>query len=125
MVYFPDHEQESKVRLTAFLTAKLTSEQLDAIQHAFGKGSFNLSPSCDTVLFIVDKPEYHGLSHAAIRRAETGEEPFLIIDEKTPIDGGIWYVDNFATEEDVDDEMAESTDVLWKIRTKIEDVVLS
>ncbi|KAF2657709.1 hypothetical protein K491DRAFT_690780 [Lophiostoma macrostomum CBS 122681] len=121
MVYNPEQTQE-KEQLTAFLTVKLTHEQLDAIQYAFGKGSFSQSPSMFTVLFIIDRPEYHGRSHADIRRAETNEKPFLVIDEKTPIDGGIWYVDNFASEEEVEDGEAESTNVVWKIRIKIEDV---
>ena len=123
MVYNGEFARE-KERLTAFLTAKLTPAELDSVQDAFGKGSFASSPACSTVLYIVDKPEYHDLSLADIRRAETDGKPFLVVDAKTPEDGGIWYIDNFAAEDEVKDGEAESTNVLWRIRCKLEHVVL-
>lgn len=124
MVFNPEAVNE-KARITAFLTANLTPDQLDAIQDAFGKGSFFQSPDCPMELFIKDTPEYHGLSHADIRRKETDGNPFLIIDEKTPVDGGIWYIDDFASEDEVEDELAESTNVLWKIRIKTEHIPIT
>lgn len=121
MVFNPDGT-DSKVRLPAYLIADLTPEQLDTIQIAFGKGSFSQAPTCPYELFIKDVPEYHDLSHANIRKAETDGNPFFLIDEQTPTDGGMWYIDNFATEDEVDDGEAENTRVLWKIRIKIEDI---
>jgi hypothetical protein len=123
MVFNPD-AHGAKEHLTAFVTAKLTLEQLDAIQHAFGRGSFSQSPTCPTELFIKDNPSYHGLSLEDIRRAEAGLKPLLIIDAKTPVDGGIWYIDDFASEDEVEDGEAASTNVLWKIRIKAEDVCI-
>ncbi|KAF2713901.1 hypothetical protein K504DRAFT_399506 [Pleomassaria siparia CBS 279.74] len=102
-------------RLTAFLTAKLTTEELDAIQAAFGRGAVAQSYE----LFIKNNPEYHNLSHAEIRKAEPGEDPLLVIDKDTPSDGGIWYLAQFATEDEVEDGEAESEEVLWKIRIKV------
>ncbi|KAF2472548.1 uncharacterized protein BDR25DRAFT_302686 [Lindgomyces ingoldianus] len=119
MVYLP---RQPGHRLTAFLTAELSPQQLDAIHKAFESGAFSQFPTPLAELYIKDKPEYHGLTHAEIRRAEEREEPFLLIDKETPDDGGIWYIDDFAGEDQVEDEQAESTDVLWKIRIKIEHV---
>lgn len=123
MVFNPDSHSQ-KERLTAFLTAKLTSNQLDAIQHAFGRGSFSQSPNCPTELFIKDNPSYHDLSLEDIRRAEPDLKPLLVIDDKSPVDGGIWYIDDFASEDEVADEEAASTNVLWKIRMRAEDVCI-
>lgn len=122
MVYNPDAAGVNKERLTAFVTTDLTSDQLDAVQEAFGRGACSQSPVPTIELFIEDRAEYHGLTHADIRRAVTGEEPFLVIDEQTPEDGGIWYIEGFASEDEVEDGEAENTNVVWKIRLKIEDV---
>lgn len=42
-------------------------------------------------------------------------EPFLIIDANTPKSRALWYVDRFADEEEVEDGVASSTDVLWEL----------
>jgi hypothetical protein len=48
----------------------------------------------------------------------------IVIDSRTPSDGGIWYIERFADEDDVENEQAENTNTLLKIRMKIEDIVL-
>jgi hypothetical protein len=48
----------------------------------------------------------------------------LVIDANTPLDGGIWYLDRFAEQADVDDGVAESLNTLCKIRMDIRLVVI-
>ncbi|KAF2181065.1 hypothetical protein K469DRAFT_713940 [Zopfia rhizophila CBS 207.26] len=108
--------------LKAYLTAKLTPQELESIHKAFELGAHSQFPTPLAELYIEDKPEYYDLTHSEIRKAETQEQPLLLIDKETPSDGGVWYIDSFASEDEVEDGEAESTDVLWKIRMKIEDV---
>ena len=48
-----------------------------------------------------------------------------MIDSQTPDDGGAWYIDRFADQQDVDAGEAENTNTLYKLRMKIEDIVVS
>ena len=48
----------------------------------------------------------------------------LVIDSRTPEDGGIWYLERFADQDDVDEELAENLNTLFKIRMDIRDVVI-
>ncbi|RYN90780.1 hypothetical protein AA0119_g10902 [Alternaria tenuissima] len=105
MVYIPNLHYD-KQRLLALLTADLTSAQLDRIQELFGIGATLRSPYPAEELFIEDK------------------HPLLVIDSHTPHDGGIWYIEGFATADDVANGLAESLNTLYKIRMDIRDVVM-
>lgn len=124
MVFVPTNSNVE--RLKAYLTAKLKAEDLESIHQAFELGACSrFSPLLQ--LYIEDILEYHDLSHSDIRRAETAagrDSSFLIIDEETPSNGAVWYIDQFASEDQVDDGEAESTEVLWKIHVKTEEVPL-
>jgi hypothetical protein len=58
-------------------------------------------------------------------RAMSSIGPLLVIDANTPHDGGIWYIEAFASAADVENGQAENIDTLFKLRMKIEDVVIS
>jgi len=123
MVYNPDLFRE-KQRFTAILVADLSPEQLNVVQEDFGLGATLCSPHPAEELFIHDKRAWSTLSHAEMKRAYPDTQPLLVIDAKTPEDGGIWYLDHFADEDEVEDGSAESTNTLQKIRMGIKDVVI-
>ena len=123
MVYIPNLHYD-KQRLLALLTADLTSAQLNRIQELFGIGVTLRSPYPAEELFIKDKREWSHLSHADSMRAYPEQDPLLVIDSHTPHDGGIWYIEGFATADDVANGLAESLNTLYKIRMDIRDVVM-
>ena len=123
MVYIPNLHYD-KQRLLALLTADLTSAQLNRIQELFGIGVTLHSPYPTEELFIKDKREWLHLSHADSMRAYPEQDPLLVTDSHTPHDGGIWYIEGFATADDVANRLAESLNTLYKIRMDICDVVM-
>lgn len=123
MVYNPDLYRD-KERFLGILIGDLTSAQLDAVQVLFGTGANMCSPNPSGQLFIQDKRDLSDVSHASLRRVFAEAEPLLVIDAQTPIDGGIWYLDSFAEQFDVDGGIAENLDTLYKIRMDIRDVVI-
>ncbi|KAJ4346214.1 hypothetical protein N0V95_005580 [Ascochyta clinopodiicola] len=68
------------------------------------------------------------LSHLEIwqKTAPTNTEydPIIIIDAETPRDGGVWYIDRIASQEDVDMGQAESTSTLFKLRMEIGNILI-
>jgi hypothetical protein len=123
MVYNPDITRTPQ-RLSAILVADLTPTQLDTVQHKFGIGANLCCPYPQYELFIEDKREWSSRSHADLKRAYPDTDPLIVIDSQTPSDGGIWYIERFAGEDDVEDGQAENTNTLFKIRMKIEDIVI-
>ncbi|KAI4711069.1 hypothetical protein J4E89_004659 [Alternaria sp. Ai002NY15] len=91
----------------------------------FGIGANMCSPHPAEQLFIEDKRDLSNLSHADLRRLFSKADPLLVIDAQTPIDGGIWYLDGFAEQLDVDEGLAENLNTLYKIRMDIRDVVIT
>jgi hypothetical protein len=123
MVHNPDITR-TPTRLSSILIADLTPAQLDTIQHKFGIGANLCCPYPSEVLFIEDKREWSSSSHADLKRAYPDADPLIVIDSRTPSDGGIWYIERFATGDDVENEQAENTNTLFKIRMRIEDIVI-
>jgi hypothetical protein len=124
MVHNPDLTREEE-RINAILVADLTPAQLDTVQNKFGNGANLCSPFPAEQLFIHDKREWSAYSLPEMKRAMPDTSPLLVIDSQTPSDGAVWYIDDFATQEDVDDELAENINTLMKIRMKLEGVVIS
>jgi len=124
MVYDPNLYR-NKERFLGLLIADLTPTQIDAVQELFGIGANFCSPYPAEQLFIEDKRDLSHLSHADLRRAFPEADPLLVIDAQTPIDGGVWYLDSFAEQFDVDERLAENLDTLYKIRMDIRDVVIT
>ncbi|CAN9110546.1 unnamed protein product [Alternaria alternata] len=123
MVYIPNLHYD-KQRLLTLLTADLTSAQLDRIQELFGIGATSRSPYPAEELSIENKREWSHLSHADLMRAYPEQDPLLVTDSHTLHDGGIWYIEGFATADDVANGLAESPNTLYKIRMDIRDVVM-
>jgi hypothetical protein len=124
MVHNPDLTRE-KERINAILVADLTPAQLNAVQEKFGNGANLCSPFPVEQLFIHDKREWTAYSLPDMKRAMPDTSPLLVIDAQSVGDGAVWYIDDFASQDDVDDELAENTNTLVKIRMKLEAVVIS
>lgn len=124
MVYNPDLTR-AKIRLNAVLVAELTPAQLDTVQEKFGIGANLCTPYPAEELFIHDKRQWSNYSHADMKRAMPDTKPLLVVDSQTPDDGAVWYIEDFATQDDVHHGMAENTNTLIRIRMILEDVVIS
>jgi len=124
MVHDPNLYRD-KERYLGILIADLTPTQLDAVQELFGIGANMCSPYPAEQLFIEDKRDLSNPSHADLRRLFPEAEPLLVIDAQTPIDDGVWYLDRFAEQFDVDEGLAENLNTLYKIRIDIRDVVIT
>ncbi|KAI1322463.1 hypothetical protein F5Y16DRAFT_386613 [Xylariaceae sp. FL0255] len=121
MVFIPHHWEIP--RLNAYLTTKLEDSELQSLKRSFELGTcapFNTRLE----LVIKHAPEgYIGKPFSYVRRKETEagrSGPFVVIDEWSAKQGAVWYIENFATEEEVEDGEAESTNVVWRIPLKIE-----
>ncbi|KAF1941684.1 hypothetical protein EJ02DRAFT_466369 [Clathrospora elynae] len=100
MLYNPGTGR-AKERLTAILVADLTPTQLDTVQDQFGLGANLCCPIPGEELFITDKRSWSTKSHADPKRAYPDTSPLLVIDARTPSDGGI-YIGNTDIREDLD-----------------------
>ncbi|KAK1853350.1 hypothetical protein CCHR01_03977 [Colletotrichum chrysophilum] len=109
-------------KLNAYVTTSLPDDALAKLKKAFELGACSrFSPVLEMV--IKDDPSYHNKSHAEIRRAEDAAgrtDGFVIIDSHAASDVAVWYVDSFATQDQVDSDEAESVNVLVKILVKAE-----
>jgi hypothetical protein len=114
----------AKEIITAILVADLTPSQLDTVQEKFGNGANLCTPHPSEQLFIHDKRSWSTHTHAALKRAMPDTSPLLIIDAQTPHDDSIWYIERFADADEVAEGQAESTNTLYKIRMKLDAVVI-
>jgi hypothetical protein len=114
--------------LKAFLVTGLTKNQLDTFKRAFEKGAkVHLNPMLH--LEIIRAPgEYLNESHAHIRTQETeagNTDPFVVIDNNVVEKNAVWYVGDFADENDVECGVAESEHVLMKALVRTEALAIS
>jgi hypothetical protein len=114
--------------LKAFLVTDLSSSQLDQFKRAFEKGAkVHLRPMLH--LNITQAPNnYLNASHAYIRTQETeagNTDPFIVIDDNVVEKNAVWYVGDFADENDVDFGFAESQDVLMRALVRTEALAIS
>ncbi|KAH7198356.1 uncharacterized protein B0J16DRAFT_330284 [Fusarium flagelliforme] len=105
-------------RITAYLVTDFTDNELRELKISFEFGACSrFDPLLE--LKIIRAPEdYLGKSHQYIRARENDadrEDAFALIDDEAKERGGIWYIDHFAEEDQVENETAESTDVVFKI----------
>ncbi|KAI1087060.1 hypothetical protein F5B19DRAFT_476861 [Rostrohypoxylon terebratum] len=110
-------------KLNAYLLIDISDDELKSFKQKFEFGT--MAPFSTMLELVIKKaPEdYLNKLHRYIRIKETEagrEDPFVLIDEQLKLKGAVWYVDNFAREDEVEDGVAESTEVLWKILTKTE-----
>ncbi|RGP74499.1 hypothetical protein FLONG3_6058 [Fusarium longipes] len=114
--------------LTAYLVTDLTGDELKTLKSSFELGACSkFSPLLE--IKIVRAPEdYWGKSHQYIRAKENEagrEEPFAIIDDEAKEWGAIWYVDQFANKEEVEEGQVDSQDVVLKILIQTEAFALA
>ncbi|KAL7619556.1 hypothetical protein AAE478_010096 [Parahypoxylon ruwenzoriense] len=115
-------------RLNAYLLTPLSDSELSALKHAFELGT--CAPfSTQLELVIQAAPaEYLDQPHAHIRARETAAGragPFVLVDSRAAPDGAVWYVDDFASADEVEDGAAASTRVLWQILVRTECLALT
>mgnify|MGYP004498649469 CR=1 FL=1 len=130
MVYNSDLDRPNEL-IYAILTADLTPAQLSAVHEKFGLGANLLSPYPGYQLFITDKRSWACLSHLDMWHKtphhddKPGYFPLIVIDAETPNDGAVWYIERIATQEDVDNGLAESTNTLYKVRMELANITIS
>ncbi|TRX90385.1 hypothetical protein FHL15_008750 [Xylaria flabelliformis] len=116
-------------RLRAYLLPSFPLSELPAFKQAFEFGTcapFN--PMLELV--IAHAPaDWAGQSFEYMRRKEDEagrEAPFVVVDERGAggRDGAVWYVEHFATEDEVEDGEAASTSVVWRIPVKTDCLAL-
>ncbi|KAI0486980.1 hypothetical protein F4859DRAFT_467827 [Xylaria cf. heliscus] len=117
-------------RLRAYLLPSFPLGELPALKKAFELGTCApFDPMLELV--IAHAPaDWAGQSFEDMRRREDEagrEAPFVVIDERGAggRDGAVWYVERFATEDEVEDGEAASTDVVWRIPVKTECLALT
>lgn len=108
-------------QLTAYLTADLSSDALDDIHRRFERvACARFNPSVELFIAPGPGPTTTANSHQDLVRWHNSSTPFLVIDERTMRDRAVWYVQGLATPDDVADGDAQNTNVVWRIRVKIE-----
>jgi hypothetical protein len=114
--------------LRALLTTDLSKSQLDHFKRSFEKGAkVHLRPMLH--LKIIQAPEnYLNASLADIRTRETeagNSDPFVVIDDRLVEKNAVYYVADFADENDVEAGFAESEDVVMRALVRTEALAIS
>lgn len=82
--------------LEAYSHAPLTPEMSQAVRHGFYDGTYARYNRPQVTVTIHDRPDFYGISHYHLRNildSEGSPAPFVVIDEKTPESGAVWYVE--------------------------------
>ncbi|KAL2204017.1 hypothetical protein CC79DRAFT_1277307 [Sarocladium strictum] len=123
------HIIEERVEtLTAYVTTELTAAELDDFKSRFESGACSRFCPLLHVKLVRAPQDYIGQSIQHIRTKEDAAgrgEPFLVIDEEARKRGGIWFIESFALEDNVEMGTAASTDVVLKALYKPEVVALA
>jgi len=128
MVRIIPPEKPAADTLKAFLVTNLSATQLDELKRTFETGAkVHLNPMLH--LKIIKAPQdYRNASHAYIRTHETetgNTDPFVMIDENLVEKNAVWYVSDFADENDIEAGFAESERVLMKALIRTETLAIS
>ena len=80
-------------------------------------------------LKIIQAPESYlnaTIAHIRIAETETGNtDPFVVIDRRVVESGAVWYVADFADEDDIDNGFAESEEVIMRALVRTELLAIS
>ncbi|KAI0867066.1 hypothetical protein F4860DRAFT_17190 [Xylaria cubensis] len=116
-------------RMRAYLLPSFPLSELPAFKQAFEFGT--CAPFIPMLeLVIAHAPaDWAGQSFEYMRRKEDEagrEDPFAVVDERGAggRDGAVWYVEHFATEDEVEEGEAASTSVVWRIPVKTDCLAL-
>ncbi|KAI3325511.1 hypothetical protein HD806DRAFT_449670 [Xylariaceae sp. AK1471] len=112
-------------RLNAYILPSFPDSELEPLKHAFELGT--CAPFDPMLELVIQRlpVDYEGETYEYMRTKEDEAgraDPFVLIDSRAADgrEGALWYVDRFASEDEVDDGEAESTDVVWRILVKTE-----
>jgi hypothetical protein len=127
MVFLPPNTDIP--RLNAYILPSFPLEELDSFKRTFEFGTCApFAPMLELVLQHAPE-DWAGKTFEYMRSKENEagrKGPFVVLDERTSGDNGaVWYLESFATEEDVEYGLAESTDVVWRIPIKTECLALA
>ncbi|PCD26862.1 hypothetical protein AU210_013282 [Fusarium oxysporum f. sp. radicis-cucumerinum] len=114
--------------LKCYLATPFTDEELEAFKAAFELGACSKFAPLMQLKILHAPEDYLGKSHQYIRAKETeagNKDPFIVVDDEAKSRGAVWYIDQFAEEDQVEDGEAESTDVVFKILTQTEALAVS
>ncbi|KAL6849606.1 hypothetical protein ACO1O0_009147 [Amphichorda felina] len=102
--------------------------QLNDFKAAFELGACSRFNPIMELKIVRPPDDYVGKSHQHMRQKENEagrKKPFVVIDDDFLKRSAVWYVEHFATEEEVEDSEAESTGVVYKILIKPEALALA
>ncbi|KAL5591903.1 hypothetical protein FOVSG1_010792 [Fusarium oxysporum f. sp. vasinfectum] len=114
--------------LKCYLATPFTDDELKAFKAAFELGACSKFAPLMQLKILHAPEDYLGKSHQYIRAKETeagNKDPFIVVDDEAHSRGAVWYIDQFAEEDQVEDGEAESTDVVFKIFTQTEALAVS
>lgn len=127
MVYIPPWSDTP--RLNAYVLPSFPIDELAALKRAFELGT--CAPFSTMLELVIQHApaDYADATFEDMRKKENEagrKDAFVIIDARGAggREGVVWYVDQFATQDEVDDGEATSTDVVWRIPVKTECLAL-
>ncbi|KAG5785769.1 hypothetical protein H9Q73_000624 [Fusarium xylarioides] len=121
MVYLPPNQHDNCFK--CYLTTSFPDGELKAFKSRFERGAYYKSAPLMQITIMHAPDDYLGKSHQYMRAKETeagNADQFIVVDEAAKSRRAVWYVDQFANEDQVDDGVAESTDVVMKILIQTE-----
>ncbi|KAI1757695.1 hypothetical protein F4782DRAFT_139212 [Xylaria castorea] len=127
MVFIPPNPEVERLR--AYLLPSFPLSELPAFKRAFEFGTCApFYPMLELVIALAPA-DWVNQSFEYMRRKEDEagrEAPFVVIDERGAGGraGAVWYVERSATEDEVGDGEAASTDVVWRIPVKTDCLAL-
>jgi hypothetical protein len=114
--------------LIALLVTKLSASQLEESKRAFEDGAkIHLRPMMYLQITLApDNYTNATLAHMRIMEDQAGNtNSFVVIDKNGGEQGAVWYVADFADENDVENGFAESQDVLMRALVRRERVEIT
>jgi hypothetical protein len=128
MVHVIPSASEELDMLKALLVTQLSTSQLEEFKSAFEDGAkVHLRPMMH--LRITQAPHDYTnatLAHMRIMEDQAGNnDPFVVIDEDVVEKGVVWYVADFADENNVENGFAEGEDVLMRALVRTDRLAIS
>jgi hypothetical protein len=128
MVHVIPSASDEADTLKALLVTELTASQLDVFKRAFENGAkVHLRPMMHLKITLAPD-NYTNATLARMRSMEDQAEntnPFVVIDRNVVEQGAVWYVTDFADENDIENGFAESQDVLMRALVRTERLAIS
>ncbi|KAF5692791.1 hypothetical protein FDENT_2666 [Fusarium denticulatum] len=107
MVYLPPNQHGNCFK--CYLTTPFTDDELKAFKSRFERGAHYKSAPLMQIRIMHAPDDYLGKSHQYMRAKETeagNTDPIIVVDEEAKSRRAVWYIDQFATEDQVNDRAA-------------------